>query len=85
MEILTKSNTEIIEWLIPSKLLRSTPPNCSKCLNPMKKRPKPACTDKIIFRCTKCGLSKSIRDGSFFANIKITLLQFMQLLIFWSL
>jgi hypothetical protein len=37
MEILTKSsNIEIIEGLISSKPVRSTPPNCSQCLKSTK-------------------------------------------------
>jgi transposase-like protein len=47
--------------------------NCNSCNRPMNEQKSTATIDGVIFRCTKCKRTFSIRKGSFFEKSKLEL------------
>lgn len=64
----SNSNDEVVTWLKDNQFLRQKPPKCvaDKCEKKQMKWSKKNNSDGYIWRCSKCGKSRSIRDKSFF-------------------
>ena len=65
----TNNNDEMVLWLKQHNLIKTNAPHCDdvKCKGvQMKWSKKGKGADGYHWRCSKCGKSESIRNGSFF-------------------
>ena len=72
----------IITWL-RSKHLLSSSETCA-CGRAMRKRSRMDLSDGIIWYCTGCKTTRSIRHGSFFVKSRLTLQQWLVLMYWWA-
>jgi hypothetical protein len=87
MDYLECTNVEdLIKYFQKVGLLNSTAPLCYKCKNSMKFSAKTDNMDKFAWRCTKgCGLSSTLRRGSFLEGFKFDLHTFLKLVYHWAI
>jgi hypothetical protein len=84
MDFVFDNNHDIIEWLKTTKLLKQQR-ICTGCQKPMKWSLKPNNQDGWVWRCGKCQKICTIREDSFFSQIRLTLFDIMKLLRHWAL
>jgi hypothetical protein len=87
MDYLECRNVEdLIKYFQKVGLLNSTAPLCNKCKNAMKFSAKTDNIDKFAWRYTKgCGLSSTLRRGSFLEGFKFDLHTFLKLVYHWAI
>ena len=55
-----------------------------RCSIPMEERPRNDVSDGVSWWCRQCKTRKSIREGSFFQRSRLTLQDWLMLLIWWA-
>jgi len=77
------SADEHLKFLAFNGLLKNKR-ECQKCLLPMSLRKKNNKSDGILWMCSSCASAKSIREGSMFANTKLSIFTLLLLLYMWT-
>ncbi len=78
-----RGNERLIHWMMQEGFLHSAM-TCERCLTPMRlERYARARNDHFIWRCPRsnCRMRISIRDGSFFANSKLSLMKLLKVIL----
>ena len=82
---------KIIAYVKDKKLIKTQPPICEneRCEGYQERKltwsNRKSVKDKYSWRCTICCTHKSIREGSFFYNIRISICQTLILIYYWCL
>ena len=85
----TKEST--IQFLQQRSILRSVPPRCPSCNQPMSESRRVSRGDGIVWRCSRrhqgaprCNIKQALGHGSFLANSNLEPRQFVMLAYFWA-
>jgi hypothetical protein len=78
------TNEEIVEWLKQTRLINPRR-ICDGCARPMRWAKKANNSDGCVWRCGKCQKMCTIREGSFFAGIRLQLIEIVHLAWYWAL
>ena len=73
---------DLIAWFRAKRLLARSQ-DCSACNLPMRQGTRNDVTDGLVWRCSRCKTTKSIRAGSFFSKSRLPLQKWLLLLHFW--
>lgn len=76
-------SVKVIQFFQSLRILRSIS-KCQKCLRERKFYVHTKNSDIHHWFCTKCSGKKSVREGSFFSSLKLSLLAINQLIYHWS-
>ena len=81
----TKTTRECVDYLMTLRLLASTVV-CSKCTAQMALSPRKSISDGWLWRCSssQCRTTVSIKKGSFFENMHISLSKYILVIYYWS-
>lgn len=83
-DVICKSSTNVLKWLARHKLIRNAY-RCNTCEESMLMKKESRLQDGFRWRCTRCGGTKSVRDGSFFSKSKLSLQKLVKLLYLWCM
>ena len=73
---------DLISWFRTKRLLARSQ-DCATCNIPMRQGTRKDITDGLVWRCSQCKTTKSIREGSFFSKSRLSLQKWLLLIHFW--
>lgn len=87
---LIRTKESALDFLRQRNILRSVPPPCPSCNQPMGETKRQSTGDGIVWRCQRrhpvaprCNKKQALRHGSFLANSNLEPRQFVMLAYFW--